>query len=84
MTTSVANTPAASAAAAPAVATTTGLAGLSSLRNTLFANVGTATVGTYDDSKKMCAAIFADGIYERRNTEIGAFTYKFGDMKLPY
>ena len=84
MTTSVSNTPAAAAAAAPAIAPTTGLAGLSSLRNSLFANVGTATVGTFDDSKKMCAAIFADGIYERRNTEIGAFTYKFGDMKLPY
>ena len=84
MTTSVSNTPAAAAAAAPAIAPTTGLAGLSSLRNSLFANLGTATVGTFDDSKKMCAAIFADGIYERRNTEIGAFTYKFGDMKLPY
>ena len=84
MTTSVVTSSAAPAAAAPAIAPTSGLAGLSSLRNSLFANVGTATVGTFDDSKKMCAAIFADGIYERRNTEIGAFTYKFGDMKLPY
>ena len=68
----------------PAIKPSAGPANLSSLRGSLFKNIGGAAVGSFDESKKMCIGLFSNGIFERRSGDIGAFVHRHSDLKVPY
>lgn len=50
----------------------------------LFGGEGEAKIESTDSDRKFCLGVFADAIYERRNTPIGAFVQVKHNIKTPY
>lgn len=50
----------------------------------LFGSMGEVKVESTDSTKQFCLGVYADGMYERRNTLVGSFVYKKYDIKTPY
>lgn len=60
-----------------------GASGLA-LAAALFGGEGEAKVESTESDKKFCLGIYADAIYERRNTPIGSFVHVKHAIKTPY
>lgn len=54
------------------------------LAQLLLGKDGEVKLENLESEKKYCVGIFADGIYEKRNTPIGSFTYKKNEILFPY
>ena len=50
----------------------------------LFGGTGEALVSSTESEKKYCAGLYADGIWERRNTDVGSFVYHREKFNIPY
>lgn len=50
----------------------------------LFGKVGEGKIESLDSDKKFCAGLFANGVFERRVTNIGTFVRQLAKCEIPY